>query len=284
MARQPILRALRGNESWGSSAAGRGKCPPASRPMSRRGGGPRRPDRGARVRAAGCDVLVLEARRTRRRSRAEPHAAGRDAVELGGEWIGPGQHRMSTRSSPSSASRRSRPTTTASTCSISPGADALHAARSRRCRRLARVDLAQSQLRFDRHGEAGAARGAVGGRRAAAGTRRRSRPGSPQHPHAGARFCWDLFAEAVFAAEPQDLSLLHALFATHSAGGLHIATAGRGGARQERVIGGAAAIATRMAEPVERRDRHRRARAPDRTGHPRCRAHERRGPPPRPTA
>ena len=38
---------------------------------------------------------------------------------------------------------------------------------------------------------------------------------------ASARFFWEVFSEAVFAAEPQDFSLLFALTYTHSGGGVN---------------------------------------------------------------
>ena len=118
--------------------------------------------------------------------------------------------------------------------------------------KLARADLAQSQLRFERMAQRvplevpWAAPGAAKWDRETFASWIDRNTRTP-----AARFCWNRYAHAVFAAEPQDFSLLHALFATHSAGGVHTAAAGRGGAQQDRVVGGAAAIATRMAEQLE---------------------------------
>jgi monoamine oxidase len=67
---------------------------------------------------------------------------------------------------------------------------------------------------------------------------------------AGARFFWQVFAEAVFAAEPQDMSLLHALVYTHSAGGVDSLIGVRNAAQQDRLVGGSQLIAHLLAEPL----------------------------------
>ena len=63
----------------------------------------------------------------------------------------------------------------------------------------------------------------------------------------GARALLALGAEAVFAAEPGDLSLLHVLYYTHSAGSFQSLIATTGGAQQDRFVGGSALIAQRLA-------------------------------------
>ncbi len=204
-----------------------------------------------RLRAAGCDVLVLEARE-RVGGRVLDHTFADGAtVELGGAWIGPGQHRVHALVSELGLA----------TFPTHDDGEHLFDLAGRRRRytgaapplpRLARADLAQSQLRFERMAKRvplevpWAAPGAAKLDREtfASWVDRNTRT-------SGARFFWSLYADAVFAAEPQDFSLLHALFATHSAGGVHAATAVRGGARQDRVVGGAATIAIRMAEQLE---------------------------------
>jgi monoamine oxidase len=57
-----------------------------------------------------------------------------------------------------------------------------------------------------------------------------------------------LAAEAVFAAEPGDLSLLHVLFYAHSGGAFQNLVATTGGAQQDRFVGGSALIAERLAD------------------------------------
>src|SRR5699024_8158220 len=56
--------------------------------------------------------------------------------------------------------------------------------------------------------------------------------------------------EAVWAAQPADMSLLHALFYTRSNADLDTLIAADRGAQQDRVVGGAAAVAEAMAAPL----------------------------------
>ncbi len=53
--------------------------------------------------------------------------------------------------------------------------------------------------------------------------------------------------ETVFAADPRDLSLLHALFYVKSGQGLDVLLGAEGGAQQDRFVGGAGAVADRLA-------------------------------------
>jgi monoamine oxidase len=54
----------------------------------------------------------------------------------------------------------------------------------------------------------------------------------------------------VWAAEPEDVSLLHVLFYIRSAGSLELLTDAEGGAQQDRVVGGTQLISIRMAEEL----------------------------------
>jgi monoamine oxidase len=54
----------------------------------------------------------------------------------------------------------------------------------------------------------------------------------------------------VWAAEPEDVSLLHVLFYIRSAGTLEILTDTEGGAQQDRIVGGSQLISLRMAEQL----------------------------------
>ncbi len=69
----------------------------------------------------------------------------------------------------------------------------------------------------------------------------------------GARFLFDLAVEAVFAAEPRDISLLHLLFYLHSGGGLTPLVSVTDGAQELRFVGGAQLVAQRLAAPLGRR-------------------------------
>lgn len=63
----------------------------------------------------------------------------------------------------------------------------------------------------------------------------------------GARALLTLGVEAVFSAEPRDLSLLHALFYIHSAGGLMELLSVTGGAQESRFRAGAQSVAIALA-------------------------------------
>jgi monoamine oxidase len=69
----------------------------------------------------------------------------------------------------------------------------------------------------------------------------------------GARALLELAIQAVFSAEPRDLSLLHILFYTRSAGGLMDLVGVTGGAQETRFTTGAQTIANRMAEALGER-------------------------------
>ncbi|HUP91341.1 MAG TPA: flavin monoamine oxidase family protein [Solimonas sp.] len=59
-----------------------------------------------------------------------------------------------------------------------------------------------------------------------------------------------LAIEAVFSAQPRDLSLLHVLFYIHSAGTLDALINTAGGAQDSRLVGGSQLISVRMAEAL----------------------------------
>jgi monoamine oxidase len=62
------------------------------------------------------------------------------------------------------------------------------------------------------------------------------------------RMLLELGVEAVWAAQPEDFSLLHALFYIHSAGSLERLFDTEGGAQQDRFVGGSQLVPIRMAE------------------------------------
>ncbi|MET0558761.1 MAG: FAD-dependent oxidoreductase [Solirubrobacterales bacterium] len=67
---------------------------------------------------------------------------------------------------------------------------------------------------------------------------------------AAARTLFELATEAVWAAEPADVSLLHVLFYTHSGGGFNTLLGTGGGAQQDRFHGGSQRLALLMAEAL----------------------------------
>jgi monoamine oxidase len=68
---------------------------------------------------------------------------------------------------------------------------------------------------------------------------------------AAARSLFELATEAVWAAEPADVSLLHILFYTRSGGGFNSLVGTGGGAQQDRFHGGSQRLAAVMAEQLD---------------------------------
>jgi monoamine oxidase len=198
--------------------------------------------------AAGASVLVLEAR-DRVGGRVLNHDIGDgQVVEVGGQWIGPTQDRLA-------AIAREVGVHTFPTWS--QGENVIEY--GRRLRRytgtiprinplvLLEIDRAQRRLNrlakrvpLEAPWEAPGA-GRLDGQTAATWMRRNlaSKP---------ARTLLGLAIEAVWAAQPEDVSLLHILFYIHSAGSLELLTDTEGGAQQDRFMGGSQLVPLRMAE------------------------------------
>lgn len=197
--------------------------------------------------AGGVDVVVLEARdRPGGRTLNHPIGDGH-VVEVGGQWVGPTQHRVS-------ALITELGLTTFDT--YSEGANLFeHDGRLRRypgeIPRVSPLALADIQLALTR-------------------LERMAKQVDPAAPWAAARADrWDaetvaswtrrqmrtvlgrsvlgLACEAVWAADPADVSLLHFLAYANSAGGLNALISTDGGAQQSRVVGGSQLIALGLA-------------------------------------
>lgn len=197
--------------------------------------------------AAGKSVLVLEAR-----DRVGGRVVNQDigdgkVVEMGGEYAGPTQDRVLALAAELGVS--TFPT-------YDEGAKVLHFGGKRgtysgdipRLSPLVLADVAQAQARLEalaRHVPTDAPWTAPRAERLDSQTfqtwlRRNAVTG-------GARSLLALGIEAVFAAEPGDLSLLHVLFYSHSGDSFGRLIATAGGAQQDRFIGGSAVIAQRVA-------------------------------------
>ena len=200
--------------------------------------------------ASGMRAIVLEAR-DRVGGRVLNHDLGNgDVVELGGEWIGPGQLRVN--KMVAELGLETFPTY----CDGENLLD-LHGRVKRYTGEIpplpvaALADLGQSQFRFDRLAKRVPVEAPWAADQAvrwdeetfATWVRRNTRTAS-------ARFFWEVFSEAVFAAEPQDFSLLYALAYTHAGGGVNSLIGVRNAAQQDRIVGGTQLIAHRMADPL----------------------------------
>ncbi|MDQ2622248.1 MAG: flavin monoamine oxidase family protein [Actinomycetota bacterium] len=200
--------------------------------------------------AAGRSVAVVEARdRVGGRTVNEPIGDGK-VVELGGQWVGPTQSRilelipelgLETFSTFGDGlnliERRGKVRSYSGTIpKLNPLALAEVGVAIRKINRLAdKVDPARpweseiadlDRLTFDTW------------------MRRNVRT-------AAARDMMRLAIEAVWAAEPEDISMLHMLFYVKSAGSLDLLLDSEGGAQDSRVVGGTHLISQRMADALD---------------------------------
>ena len=199
---------------------------------------------------AGASVVVLEARgRVGGRTLNEPLGQG-DVVEVGGQWVGPTQHRMQ-------ALARSVGVDTYPT--YNEGENVLdfagQIARYRgtvpRFSPVVLLDFARAQKRLD----------------AMARTVPLEAPWeAPKALEWDSQTVWswgrentltergrtilDLSVEAVWSVPSSDVSLLHFLFYVHSAGGLDALLDTAGGAQEQRFVGGSQLVSERLAESL----------------------------------
>ena len=173
--------------------------------------------------ASGASVVVLEARDRVGGRVLNQDIGGGEVVEMGGQWIGPTQDRLAAladelgvRDVPHLRRGRERARVRGEPAPVRRHDPADQPAGV--ARRRARPAQAQ-QARAE-----GAARGAVGSARREQARRAdggRLAPAEPA-PRAAGRMLLELGIEAVWAVQPEDMSLLHVLFYIHSAGSLEM--------------------------------------------------------------
>jgi monoamine oxidase len=206
-----------------------------------------------RLAAEGASVAVLEAReRVGGRVLSEPLGDGKQ-VEVGGQWVGPTQERvlelareLGVETFPTYAKgsnllelggKVSRYTGTIPR--LSPAVLADIALARRRIERLARRVVPEAPWRTPEAERLDA-------QTFASWLRHGMRTSK-------AREMMRLAGRTVWGAEPAEMSLLHVLFYVRSAGGFDRLMDIEGGAQQDRLVGGSALLATRIADELEDR-------------------------------
>jgi monoamine oxidase len=211
---------------------------------------------------AGLEPLVIEARdRVGGRVRGEEIGGGK-VVEVGGQWIGPGQERIAALAAELGV--ETFPThdegrhlvelggkRTSYTGALTDFRIELLRDLSRAISPLALADLEQARARLDRMARqvpleapwAAAKARRWDGQTFASWIQRNTRTGA-------SRALLELATEAVWAAEPADVSLLHVLFYIHSGGGFNRLLGTGGGAQQDRFHGGSQRLPLLLAEQL----------------------------------
>jgi monoamine oxidase len=200
------------------------------------------------LRRAGLEARVLEARdRVGGRTLSEPIPGTDQVIEMGGQWVGPTQHRVL--ALVADLGLRTYPTYDTGRHTVEfAGTLRRYTGRIPWLGALTLADIGLAQLRLD-------------------GAARRLRKQSPWsavnaasldrqsfdewlrkrvHTDGGRRF-FRIVTEAVFSAEPEDMSALWALFYVGAAGGLDPLINTTGGAQQDRVVGGTYRISQELA-------------------------------------
>jgi monoamine oxidase len=215
-----------------------------------------------RLAAAGLEPIVLEARdRVGGRILNQEIGEGK-VVEVGGQWIGPGQERIAALAAELGIS--TFPTHDEGRHLLEVGgkrtsyAGALTDARVELLRDLSRAvsppalaDLELARARLDRMARQVPLSEPWAAPKArrwdeqtfASWVRRNTRT-------AAARTLLELATEAVWAAEPADVSLLHVLFYAHSGGGFNRLLGTGGGAQQDRFHGGSQRLPLLLAKQL----------------------------------
>jgi len=194
----------------------------------------------------GRSVVVLEARDRVGGRLLNHELADGGIVEVGGQWLGPTQHRAL------ALARRLglalHPTHTAGENVIErDGQLTRYRGDIPRINPAVLADIGQAQLRLDRMARSVPLDAPWTAKRADRWDARTFEDWIARNmATALGRELMRVGCAAVWACEARDVSLLHVLFYTHSAGRFEDLIGTRGGAQQDRVVGGSQLLATRL--------------------------------------
>jgi monoamine oxidase len=200
---------------------------------------------------AGLEAVVLEARDRVGGRLLNQEIGGGEVVEAGGQWIGPTQHRVS-------ALARELGVRTFRTYSdgehMTETADGIirYSGTLPPVSKVALADFGQAQLRLERMARTIPLHAPWEARRA--GSRDAQTFGGWLRRNVPTRLAREFFttiAQAVWAAEPEELSLLHVLFYVRSAGGVDALVDTHGGAQDSRLVGGSQRLCLELARDLD---------------------------------
>lgn len=201
--------------------------------------------------AAGRDVLVLEARERVGGRTLNVEVPGSDAyVEVGGMWVGPGQDRVSALLTELGFS--TYPTHDQGV-NIAEFGGRIRRYRGRipRLNPLVLADIGLTQLRLDRSARRVPLRAPWTAPHARMLDGQTFDTWLRKHSHTSTgRAFFRLVTQAVWCAEPEEMSALWAQFYIHSGGGIDSLINTSGGAQQDRVVGGTQRLSIAMAEDL----------------------------------
>jgi monoamine oxidase len=202
--------------------------------------------------AAGASVVVVEARERVGGRTLNEDIGGGHVVEVGGQWIGPTQDRLAALAGELGV---------ATFPTYGDGQNVIeYGGRLRRYRGtiprinpLVLIDVERAQRRLNRLSRKVPLDAPWEAPNAAALDAQTAATWMKRNVATKAgRMLLELGIEAVWAAQPEDMSLLHVLFYIHSGGSLQMLFDTEGGAQQDRFVGGSQRIAILMAEQLGR--------------------------------